>query len=57
MVNGKTITEFVQLPVVAGKTVLPFNTLNDLFKKNTRQQVNTQQTISIYNTSLTQWVK
>lgn len=55
LVNGKTITEFVQLPIVGGKTILPFKTLDELFMKRHRVPVNTGQTISIYNTSLRQW--
>lgn len=57
LVNGRTITEFVQLPIVGGKTILPFNVLDDLFKKRHRTPVNTGQTISIHNTALRQWVK
>lgn len=57
LVNGRTITEFVQLPIVGGKTILPFNVLDNLYSKNTRQQVNTKQTLSIHNTALRQWVK
>lgn len=57
LVQGRTITEFVQLPVVEGKTILPFKTLDQLFEKKHRRPINTGQTISIYNTSLRQWVK